>query len=186
MTDPAMNDPAMDHSATGERVEELDFHLRELRADLTLAAAALDAAAATPAFTPAAVRAWLQADVTLAHDLEVHLPAALALLGRTRRPVTTDQVAADQVVAHQVTANEAAPAPGDIDWVAVTATAGAVAEFTRNAARVLPDNHRSADDDTLARRLRELAGRVATARRLAAPALNAVLAEADRADPEPE
>ena len=57
---------------------ELEYHLRELTADLYAVQAVLDRVHTT---TPV-VRAWVEIESLLEHDLEVHLPAALSLLGK--------------------------------------------------------------------------------------------------------
>jgi hypothetical protein len=67
---------------TDEQQQELAYHLQELRADLRLIRTDLDIAASTTD-EPALRRSWINAWSLLEHDLEVHLPNALALLGRT-------------------------------------------------------------------------------------------------------
>jgi hypothetical protein len=65
--------------------EELSYHLRELHADLALIRADLEIAAA-PDIDRSVIRAWIDVNAMLAHDLEVHLPRALALLGAQTPP----------------------------------------------------------------------------------------------------
>ena len=60
--------------------DELIYHLRELRADLGLVRLDIETAAAGGA-DRSVVQAWVQAEALLDHDLEVHVPRALALLG---------------------------------------------------------------------------------------------------------
>jgi hypothetical protein len=66
---------------TDEDLKEFSYHLRELRADLGLIRSDLEAAA-LPNVDRSGARAWTGAWATLEHDLEVHLPRALALLGK--------------------------------------------------------------------------------------------------------
>jgi hypothetical protein len=67
---------------TDEALKELAYHLRELRADLGLIRDDLEAAT-LPNIDRSLLRAWTGAWAMLEHDLEVHLPRALALLGKT-------------------------------------------------------------------------------------------------------
>jgi hypothetical protein len=67
-----------------ESDDELQYHLRELRADLELVKASLETAAST-SIDRSTMRAWVDAEALLAHVLEVHFPRALALLG-SRQP----------------------------------------------------------------------------------------------------
>jgi hypothetical protein len=66
-----------------ESKEELDYHLRELRADLGLILADLEAMASASDALPMA-QAWVGAEALLQHDLEVHFPRALELLGASQ------------------------------------------------------------------------------------------------------
>ncbi|HWO19786.1 MAG TPA: hypothetical protein VNO30_13465 [Kofleriaceae bacterium] len=63
-----------------ESKDELDYHLQELRADLGLILADLEAMASAGEALPMA-QAWVGAEALLEHDLEVHFPRALELLG---------------------------------------------------------------------------------------------------------
>jgi hypothetical protein len=63
-----------------EHADELEYHLRELRADLGLIRSDLEVVASNHN-DRSVVRAWVAAEALLAHDLEVHFPRALALLG---------------------------------------------------------------------------------------------------------
>jgi hypothetical protein len=67
---------------TDEELKELAYHLRELHADLGLIRRDLETAA-LPNVDRAVPRAWTGAWALLEHDLEVHLPLALSLLGKT-------------------------------------------------------------------------------------------------------
>lgn len=67
---------------TDDELGELAYHLRELHADLTGIRQGLDIAA-LPNTDRALQRAWNGAWAMLEHDLDVHLPRALALLGKT-------------------------------------------------------------------------------------------------------
>jgi hypothetical protein len=67
---------------TDDELKELAYHLQELRADLTCIRRDLEAAT-LPNVGRSVPRAWNGAWALLEHDLEVHLPRALALLGRT-------------------------------------------------------------------------------------------------------
>lgn len=66
---------------TDEDLKELAYHLQELHADLTGIRRDLETAA-SPISDRAVQGAWNGAWAMLEHDLEVHLPRALALLGR--------------------------------------------------------------------------------------------------------
>jgi hypothetical protein len=68
-----------------ELEDELSYHLRELHADLTLTRTGLETAVSTD-LSRSVVRAWGSVESLLAHDLEVHLPRALALLGMSFPP----------------------------------------------------------------------------------------------------
>ncbi len=70
---------------THEELKELAYHLRELRADLTSVRRDLEAAA-SPDTDRSVARGWMGAWAVLEHDLEVHLPRAFALLGKTLPP----------------------------------------------------------------------------------------------------
>jgi 3-mercaptopyruvate sulfurtransferase SseA len=61
------------------RQDELAYHVQELRADLGLIRDNLNAAVAH-VDDRVALRAWVQAEALLEHDLEVHVPQALTLL----------------------------------------------------------------------------------------------------------
>jgi hypothetical protein len=63
-----------------EELKELAYHLRELRADLGLIRSDLETAA-LPNIDRSVPRAWTGAWALLEHDLDVHLPRALTLLG---------------------------------------------------------------------------------------------------------
>jgi len=63
-----------------ESKDELDYHLRELRADLGLILAELEAMASASEAVPMA-QTWSGPEALLEHDLEVHFPRALELLG---------------------------------------------------------------------------------------------------------
>ena len=63
-----------------ESKDELDYHLRELRADLGLILARLEVMGSASDVLPMA-QAWVGAEALLEHDLEVHFPRALELLG---------------------------------------------------------------------------------------------------------
>ncbi|MFL5929164.1 MAG: hypothetical protein ACJ77E_19710 [Gaiellaceae bacterium] len=68
---------------------DLGYHLRELRADLGSTRSALDELGRLAEPSRAAIRAWITVESALEHDLDVHLPAALRLLGireLARRP----------------------------------------------------------------------------------------------------
>jgi hypothetical protein len=67
---------------TDDELQEFGYHLRELHADLTGIRRDLEMAA-SPNTDRAVQRAWNGAWAMLEHDLEVHLPRALALLGKT-------------------------------------------------------------------------------------------------------
>jgi hypothetical protein len=67
---------------TDDELKELAYHLRELHADLTSIRRDLEAAT-LPNIDRSVPRAWNGAWAVLEHDLEVHLPRALALLGKT-------------------------------------------------------------------------------------------------------
>lgn len=67
---------------TDDELQELTYHLQELRADLTCIREDLEAAT-LPNINRSVPNAWNGAWALLEHDLEVHLPRALALLGRT-------------------------------------------------------------------------------------------------------
>jgi hypothetical protein len=64
----------------------LDYHVRELRADLAAAQRTLDRARAAPDASHSLVRAWLELMALLEHDLEVHVPGAIARLGPEPAP----------------------------------------------------------------------------------------------------
>ena len=55
--------------------------MRELRADLVAAAEALKRCRSLPPDSTARLRSWTDVDSLLDHDLDVHLPQALAMLG---------------------------------------------------------------------------------------------------------
>lgn len=67
---------------TDDELKEFAYHLRELRADLGLIRNDLETAA-LPNIDRSLLRAWTGVWAMLEHDLEVHLPRALALLGKT-------------------------------------------------------------------------------------------------------
>lgn len=67
---------------TDEELREFAYHLRELRADLIGIRRDLETAA-SPNIDRAVQRAWNGAWAMLEHDLEVHIPRALALLAKT-------------------------------------------------------------------------------------------------------
>lgn len=70
---------------TDEDLDELAYHLRELYADLC--GIRMDLEAATlPNINRSVPNAWNGAWAGLEHDLEVHLPRALALVGKTLPP----------------------------------------------------------------------------------------------------
>jgi hypothetical protein len=75
---------------TEDELKEFAYHLRELRADLTGIQSDLEAAT-LPNIDRSVPRAWNGAWAMLEHDLEVHLPRALALLGRTLPSLQTSQ-----------------------------------------------------------------------------------------------
>lgn len=66
---------------TDDERKEFAYHLRELHADLTGIRRDLETAA-LPNTDRALQRAWNGAWAMLEHDLEVHLPRALGLLGK--------------------------------------------------------------------------------------------------------
>lgn len=67
---------------TDEELEEFAYHLRELHADLGLIRSDFETAASSNV-DRSVLRAWTGAWALLEHDLEVHLPRALSLLGKT-------------------------------------------------------------------------------------------------------
>jgi hypothetical protein len=67
---------------TDEELQEFAYHLRELHADQGLIRSDLESAALAST-DRSVLRAWTGAWALLEHDLEVHLPRALALLGKT-------------------------------------------------------------------------------------------------------
>jgi hypothetical protein len=70
---------------TSDELQELGYHLRELRADLALIRD--DLQVADSADDPRAIRrAWIFAAALLEHDLEVHLLRAFELLGSALPP----------------------------------------------------------------------------------------------------
>lgn len=75
---------------TDEELQEFAYHLRELQADLGLIRSDLETAASSN-IDRALRRAWNGAWALLEHDLEVHLPRALALLGKTLPPFQVPQ-----------------------------------------------------------------------------------------------
>jgi hypothetical protein len=87
---------------------DLAYHLRELRADLGVARAALDELGSETRSPRERIRAWIAVESALEHDLDVHLPAALKLLGvrqlaRTGADRETDGGAIDLAVARAET-----------------------------------------------------------------------------------
>lgn len=70
---------------TDEDLKEFAYHLRELHADLTGIRRDLETAA-SPNIDRTVQRAWNGAWAMLEHDLEVHIPRALQLLGKTLPP----------------------------------------------------------------------------------------------------
>jgi hypothetical protein len=64
--------------------DELHYHLDELRADLSTAQKALEVAKASVRPDRQLVRAWLDVQSILEHDLDTHLPAIVELLGYSR------------------------------------------------------------------------------------------------------
>lgn len=70
---------------TDEELKEFAYHLRELHADLLGIHRDLEMAA-SPNIDRAVQRGWNGAWAMLEHDLEVHVPRALALLGKTLPP----------------------------------------------------------------------------------------------------
>lgn len=75
---------------TDDELNELAYHLQELRADLTSIRRDLKTAT-LPNVDRSVPRAWNGAWAVLEHDLEVHLPRALALLGKTPPPFQVPQ-----------------------------------------------------------------------------------------------
>jgi hypothetical protein len=75
---------------TDDELQEFSYHLRELHADLTGIRKDLEAAT-LPNVDRSVPRAWNGAWAMLEHDLEVHLPRALALLGKTLPPFQVPQ-----------------------------------------------------------------------------------------------
>jgi hypothetical protein len=75
---------------TDDELNELAYHLQELRADLTSIRRDLKAAT-LPNLDRSVPRAWNGAWAVLEHDLEVHLPRALALLDKTLPPFQVPQ-----------------------------------------------------------------------------------------------
>jgi hypothetical protein len=75
---------------TDEDLKEFAYHLRELHADLIGIRRDLEAAT-LPNLDRAVPRAWNGVWAILEHDLEVHLPRALALLGKTLPPFQVSQ-----------------------------------------------------------------------------------------------
>lgn len=78
------------NSMTEDEQKELAYHLQELHADLTGIRKDLEMAA-SPYIDRIVQRAWNGAWAMLEHDLEVHIPRALALLGRTPPAVQVQQ-----------------------------------------------------------------------------------------------
>ncbi|HEY0480728.1 MAG TPA: hypothetical protein VGD37_24610 [Kofleriaceae bacterium] len=70
---------------TEEERQEFAYHLRELHADLGLIRRDFETAASSTD-DRSVLHAWTGAWALLEHDLEVHLPRALALLGKTLPP----------------------------------------------------------------------------------------------------
>jgi hypothetical protein len=70
---------------TEEDLKELAYHLRELHADMCSIRRDLEAAT-SPNVDRSVLRGWEGAWAVLEHDLEVHLPRALALVGKTLPP----------------------------------------------------------------------------------------------------
>jgi hypothetical protein len=66
--------------------DELRYHLDELRADLASAQEALEVAKASVRPDRQLVRAWLDVQSILEHDLDTHVPAIVELLGYSRFP----------------------------------------------------------------------------------------------------
>jgi hypothetical protein len=60
---------------------DLGYHLRELRADLGSTKAALDELEAQTPPSRKTIRGWITVESALEHDLDVHFPGALKLLG---------------------------------------------------------------------------------------------------------
>lgn len=75
---------------TDEELKEFAYHLRELHADLIGIRRDLETAA-MPNIDRAVQGAWNGAWAMLEHDLEVHLPRALALLGKALPPFQAPQ-----------------------------------------------------------------------------------------------
>jgi hypothetical protein len=80
---------------------DLGYHLRELRADLGSAKATLDELGAQTPPSRKTIRGWITVESALEHDLDVHLPGALKLLGvrELRRAAADDETPNDADVA---------------------------------------------------------------------------------------
>lgn len=76
---------------------DLNFHMRELRADLSTARDALVRVRVATPFAREHVRAWLEVESLIEHDLEVHVPALNFLLGHapSEQPDLADRNEAD-------------------------------------------------------------------------------------------
>ena len=85
---------------------DLGYHLRELEADLGSAKATLDELGTQTPPSRETIRGWIAVESALEHDLDVHLPAALKLLGvrELRRAAADDEHETDADVAELSTA----------------------------------------------------------------------------------
>lgn len=60
---------------------DIEYHLRELRADLGCALDALARTEDASESQPRVIRAWIDLESVLEHDIEIHLPALAMLMG---------------------------------------------------------------------------------------------------------
>jgi len=148
---------------TDDDLQELAYHLRELHADLGLIRSDLETAA-LPNVDRSTPRAWTGAWAMLEHDLEVHLPRALALLGKTL-PVF-------HVPEGRRAGDAAAPA----------SAAREARRLVDSALAVLPPD--DVDPDLAASKLTDAAGLVHAAYQLAAEMLKVVSPEDDAGEPD--
>jgi len=142
---------------------DLGYHLRELRADLASTRSALDELGLSERPSRSAIRAWITVESALEHDLDVHLPAALKLLGvreLARRPAGPE--------------DDVEPANPD----RLRAEAGAVGRLVDDALAALGDGA-SVDASDVARTRDRVADALGIARRARAASVR--LAESSRA-----
>lgn len=123
--------------------DELAYHVRELRADLRLIQAEIEQLRAGRAEP---LRAWTQAQALLDHDLEVHLPGALALMHTSMPPPAPADHSDDDaaVVSRHVGAALAALGDGPIpDAARVSTAAQAIDAASQIAALTVEQLYRS-------------------------------------------